>query len=123
MQWNWRSEMLAQYPFSFCLARSCTPKSESLPLRRWPCWPGPYSRRFTGDFGRPQIFSPIRRSILYLDDSRLLIAFPFIVLHRSVAKPVKETRPPLNSVSEVLTGLSRKRSERPRDMSKETPDI
>ena len=46
-------------------------------LRRWPCWPGPYSRLLTGDFGRPQIFSPRRRSILYFADSRLLIAFPF----------------------------------------------
>src|SRR4029077_11120538 len=49
-------------------------KSESLPLRRWPCWPGPYSRLFTGLFGRPQIFWPIRRSILYFASLRLVIA-------------------------------------------------
>src|SRR3546814_20098281 len=42
------------------------PKSDTLPLRRWPCWPGPYSRLLTGLFGRPQMFSPIRRSSLYL---------------------------------------------------------
>src|SRR3546814_5310470 len=42
------------------------PKSDILPLRRLPCWPGPYSRRLTGLFGRPQMFSPIRRSSLYL---------------------------------------------------------
>src|SRR3954464_9293900 len=42
------------------------PKSETLPLRRWPCWPGPYSRRLTGLLGRPKTFSPIRRSSLYL---------------------------------------------------------
>src|SRR5689334_22891043 len=51
---------------SFCLATSCRPKSEVLPLRRWPCWPGPYWRLFTGDFGRPQRFWPKRRSDLYL---------------------------------------------------------
>ena len=46
--------------------------ADSLPLRRWPCWPGPYSRRFTGDFGRPQMFSPMRRSILYFAVVRLV---------------------------------------------------
>ena len=46
------------------MARSCVPKSDILPLRRWPCWPGPYSRLLTGLFGRPQMFSPMRRSIL-----------------------------------------------------------
>ena len=48
------------------------PKSDILPLRRWPCWPGPYSRLFTGDFGRPQMFSPMRRSILYFALVRLV---------------------------------------------------
>src|SRR4030095_16884678 len=42
------------------------PKSDILPLRRWPCWPGPYSRRLTGLLGRPKTFSPMRRSSLYL---------------------------------------------------------
>src|SRR5215217_3065971 len=42
------------------------PKSDTLPLRRWPCWPGPYSRRLTGLLGRPKTFSPMRRSSLYL---------------------------------------------------------
>jgi hypothetical protein len=28
----------------------------------------------TGDFGRPQMFSPIRRSILYLAEVRLVTA-------------------------------------------------
>jgi hypothetical protein len=36
----------------------------------------------------------------------LLIVFPFIGLNRSVAKPVKETRPPLNPDLRVLTGSS-----------------
>src|SRR5215217_3433802 len=49
------------------------PKSLTLLLRRWPCWPGPYSRRLTGLFGRPKTFSPIRRSSLYLALLRLLI--------------------------------------------------
>src|SRR6185312_10518229 len=49
------------------------PKSDSLPLRRWPCWPGPYSRLLMGDFGRPQIFWPSRRSILYFASWRLVI--------------------------------------------------
>src|SRR5581483_3257079 len=57
--------------------------SESLPLRRWPCWPGPYSRRLTGLLGRPQMFSPIRRSILYFDSMRLVIrVLDFAVLLR-----------------------------------------
>jgi len=43
-----------------------------LPLRRCPCCPGPYSRRFTGLFGRPQIFWPRRRSSLYLASARLV---------------------------------------------------
>src|ERR1700761_9694376 len=50
------------------------PKSDSLPLRRWPCCPGPYSRLLTGLFGRPQIFWPIRRSILYFASLRFVIA-------------------------------------------------
>src|SRR6185312_7709873 len=56
------------------------PKSETLPLRRWPCWPGPYSRRLTGLLGRPKTFSPMRRSSLYLALVRfvtLLLQFAF----------------------------------------------
>src|SRR4029078_10144470 len=52
------------------------PKSEILPLRRWPCWPGPYSRRLTGLLGRPKTFSPMRRSSLYL----ALVRFVTVVL-------------------------------------------
>src|ERR1044072_5910535 len=52
------------------------PKAEILPVRRWPCWPGPYSRRLTGLFGRPKTFSPIRRSSLYLE----LLRFDMIIL-------------------------------------------
>src|SRR4029077_729768 len=66
-------------------------KSESLPLRRWPCWPGPYSRLFTGLFGRPQIFWPIRRSILYFASLRLVIASSFRIWF-------EETRPPVHRV-------------------------
>src|SRR3954468_24586249 len=55
------------------------PKSETLLLRRWPCWPGPYSRRLTGLLGRPQTFWPIRRSILYFASWRLVIASSFAV--------------------------------------------
>src|ERR1700709_69862 len=80
MQWSRGFELLTLTVLSFCLARSCTPKSESLPLRRWPCWPGPYSRRFTGLFGRPQIFWPIRRSILYFASLRLVIASSLHIL-------------------------------------------
>src|SRR4029077_9423879 len=64
-------------------------KSESLPLRRWPCWPGPYSRLFTGLFGRPQIFWPIRRSILYFASLRFVIASSFL------SSSFEETRPPV----------------------------
>src|SRR5271168_4316125 len=46
------------------------------PLRRWPCWPGPYSRLLKGLRGRPQMFSPIRRSILYFASARFVIAIP-----------------------------------------------
>src|SRR6185295_10269470 len=74
----------------FCLARSCTPKSDSLPLRRWPCWPGPYSRRFTGLFGRPQIFWPIRRSILYFASLR------FVIASSALGLSFEETRPPVH---------------------------
>src|ERR1700709_1510209 len=88
MQWSRGFELLTLTVLSFCLARSCTPKSESLPLRRWPCWPGPYSRRFTGLFGRPQIFWPIRRSILYFASLRFVIA-------SSIGFQVEETRPPV----------------------------
>ena len=35
--------------------------------------PGPYSRLLMGDFGRPQIFWPSRRSILYFASWRLVI--------------------------------------------------
>lgn len=83
-----------------------------LDLRRWPCWPGPYSRRFTGDFGRPQMFSPIRRSILYLDDLRLLIAFPFKQLHRPVSKPDQGNTPSSEPIFGALTGFSRSRRRR-----------
>src|SRR5262249_484040 len=38
------------------------------------CWPGPYSRLLIGDFGRPQMFWPIRRSTLYFASWRLVIA-------------------------------------------------
>src|SRR5690348_15276563 len=63
---------------------SCTPKSVAF-LRRWPCWPGPYSRLLIGDFGRPHRLTPRRRLILYLLSTRLVIcALPF----RSVVAPV-----------------------------------
>src|SRR3954470_22543320 len=52
------------------------PKSDTLPLRRCPCWPGPYSRRLTGLLGRPKTFSPMRRSSLYL----ALVRFVTVVL-------------------------------------------
>src|SRR3978361_1922925 len=52
------------------------PKSDILPLRRWPCWPGPYSRLLTGLLGRPKTFSPMRRSSLYLALLRLLMFGP-----------------------------------------------
>src|SRR3954447_14622206 len=52
------------------------PKSEILLLRRWPCWPGPYSRRLTGLLGRPKTFSPMRRSSLYL----ALVRFDTVLL-------------------------------------------
>src|SRR6478672_5045151 len=51
---------------------SCVPKSVAF-LRRWPCWPGPYSRLLIGDFGRPQRFTPSRRLILYLLSARLVM--------------------------------------------------
>src|SRR6185437_6906053 len=60
----------------------------ALPLRRWPCWPGPYSRLLKGLLGRPQMFSPIRRSILYFASARFVIAIPLIQVQRG-------TRPPL----------------------------
>ena len=62
-------------------------------MRRWPCWPGPYSRLLTGDFGRPQMFSPRRRSILYFADSRLLIAFPFKMMHPEPRVPGEGNAP------------------------------
>src|SRR3954463_2601689 len=78
------------------------PKSETLLLRRWPCWPGPYSRRLTGLLGRPKTFSPIRRSSLYLalerfdmiQNSNLLASF-LLSLDRT-AEPSCSTRPPLH---------------------------
>src|SRR5262245_57893288 len=100
------------------------PKSESLPLRRWPCWPGPYSRLLTGDFGRPQIFSPRRRSILYFADSRLLIAFPFRTLHPEPHVPGEGNAPSsglrFRDLTETPTHAWRKV---PRDTSNETPDL
>src|SRR5436190_21229656 len=63
------------------------PKSDSLPLRRWPCCPGPYSRLLTGLLGRPQMFSPIRRSILCFADARLVIEVsPKSFQNRTTAK-------------------------------------
>src|SRR3954447_19867156 len=56
------------------------PKSEILLLRRWPCWPGPYSRRLTGLLGRPKTFSPMRRSSLYLALVRLVTSISPICL-------------------------------------------
>src|SRR4029079_9288912 len=57
------------------------PKSDILPLRRWPCWPGPYSRRLTGLLGRPKTFSPMRRSSLYLALVRLVTSDSPICFH------------------------------------------
>ena len=65
-------------------------------MRRWPCWPGPYSRRFTGLFGRPQMFSPIRRSILYFASMRLVIAsswFDWLVRKRALLCPGEAPEP------------------------------
>src|SRR5438309_439912 len=59
------------------------PKSLSLPLRRWPCCPGPYSRRFTGLLGRPKTFSPMRRSSLYL----ALVRFVTLLLQFALSLP------------------------------------
>src|SRR5258708_38534227 len=42
--------------------------------RRWPCWPGPYSRLLIGLLARPHRFTPRRRLILYFDWARLLIS-------------------------------------------------
>jgi hypothetical protein len=60
---------------------------------------------------------------LYLDDSRLLIVFPFKVLHQFVAKPDQGNTPSSEPIFGVLTGLSRSLPEKPRDMSNETPGI
>src|SRR4029079_13786503 len=65
------------------------PKSDTLLLRRWPCWPGPYSRRLTGLLGRPKTFSPMRRSSLYLALLRFDIGFPSIRVSK-----VSGTAPP-----------------------------
>src|SRR3954447_2101333 len=75
------------------------PKSDILPLRRWPCWPGPYSRLLTGLLGRPKTFSPMRRSSLYLALLRLLMFGPICLVLR-VPEPHRprqsRTRPPLH---------------------------
>ncbi len=93
---------------------------DSLPLRRWPCWPGPYSRLLTGDFGRPQMFSPRRRSILYFADSRLLIAFPFKTIHRNLMFRVKGNAPSSGLRFRDLTGFSTHALRKnPRDTSNE----
>src|SRR3954462_1961131 len=76
------------------------PKSEILLLRRWPCWPGPYSRRLTGLLGRPKTFSPMRRSSLYL----ALVRFDIMILQFASSdslEPHRRTdtrpaRPPLH---------------------------
>src|SRR3954447_15533985 len=76
------------------------PKSLSLPLRRWPCWPGPYSRRLTGLLGRPKTFSPMRRSSLYLALVRFvtgILQFASLTSARNrTAGPSRPTRSPLH---------------------------
>src|SRR5499426_220945 len=57
---------------------SCRPYSEGF-LRRWPCWPGPYSRLLIGLLARPHRFTLRRRSILYFDSCRLDMSDPLIV--------------------------------------------
>ncbi|MCB1422975.1 MAG: hypothetical protein KDJ69_11050, partial [Nitratireductor sp.] len=42
---------------------------------------------------RPQMFSPIRRSILYLDDTRLLIAVSFNGLQRRMIASLQGNAP------------------------------
>src|SRR3546814_11788926 len=69
------------------------PKSDILPLRRCPCWPGPYSRLLTGLFGRPKTFSPMRRSSLYL----ALLRFDMSLLQFAASKipePHRQTEHP-----------------------------
>ena len=61
------------------MAISCRPKSVGF-LRRWPCWPGPYSRSLTGLLGRPQRLTPKRRSILCFALRRLPMIYPFSLL-------------------------------------------
>src|SRR3954471_17359826 len=76
------------------------PKSETFDLRRWPCWPGPYSRRLTGLLGRPKTFSPMRRSSLYLALVRfvtILLQFAFLQVARDrTVGPRRPTRSPLH---------------------------
>ena len=93
-------------------------------MRRWPCWPGPYSRLLTGDFGRPQMFSPRRRSILYFADSRLLIAFPFKTIHPEPHAPGEGNAPSSGLRFRGLTGFpTHALRKNPRDTSNETPGI
>src|SRR5919201_1472367 len=61
-------------------------------VRRRPCWPGPYSRRLTGLFGRPQTFCPIRRSILYFASWRLVIASSCLACSRIAPSSVPDCR-------------------------------
>ena len=91
---------IAIVAFQLLLGRSWMPKSDNLLLRRMPCWPGPDSLRLTGDFGRPHMFSPMRRSILYLAAVRLVTAgsfqkcercFPFLILELNQATGVPLT--------------------------------
>src|SRR5262249_50662189 len=74
---------------------SCVPYSVGL-RRRWPCWPGPYSRSLNGLLGRPHRFTWRRRSILYLDSAR------FVTLSNSVLTVVV-------SVPSVRPGRIRRR--------------
>src|SRR6476660_7892183 len=81
------------------------PKSLILPLRRWPCWPGPYSRRLTGPLGRPKTFSPMRRSSLYLALVRFDIRrFPIRVSSRSRTRTAGLACPePCRGASDAIT--------------------
>src|SRR5918994_4914844 len=73
------------------------PKSLILLLRRWPCWPGPYSRRLTGLLGRPKTFSPMRRSSLYLALERLL------TMHSPIRVGVAPGTAPPNIALDAIT--------------------
>mgnify|MGYP003636780745 CR=1 FL=1 len=64
-------------------------KVRNLALTALTVLPGPYSRRFTGDFGRPQMFSPIRRSILCLAAVRFVTAVLLFVAPAGLHGAVK----------------------------------